>query len=509
MLTFAGEPLLFPTPEVEAFLARNLELLDMRQYGSAQSRYGSCRHAIRSRFEQNKGLGLPIINWPEPPPARINTLYWPTGATRWAQGWFLVSDEALTKIIDKTKPTSENGGYRKGVLGIGDDIDDSTDTPVNAIDMWMLPPRPLSAVSGQGTNRLWLLPLVDERYWWQYISFTSNTVTSSTTWDSLFSTLGTRLGVTITVASSIEATYLKPDPTDFSRRYDNAAMLLDAAAWSIGRRIVRKINGDVLCQSHSIAQASIDEDDKKPLSVLAGSDLSEPGRAVPQNIDATFRKIKQHLLRSDNQLHFIQKQAPEDTKFVPSRAYTVHFAAYADYNTSDVLQNSAALDALAAQFRDDFFAWTAVGYDLNYAGIADIKPCGFDDAILWTFGRTCPDKSLRLSRNDDGSVASLEVVDEPLAYTRAWSLPANIWPEINLCSDPDKSIVEPRLMAIANEDIAGGSTGEVSLYDSFSNDTGKDVDVTNISGADWVTGSRGWVEGIGDAVWLGTPAECD
>jgi hypothetical protein len=509
MLTFAGEPLLFPTPEVDAFLARNLELCDMRQYGAQQRRIASGRHVCRSRFEQDKGLGLPVIAWPEPPAPRLNTLYWPTGATRWAQGWFLASNDTLTQILKNIKPTSENSGVKKGSLGIGDDLDGTTDTPVNFIDMWMLPPRPLTAVSGQGTNRLWLLPLVDERYFWQYIGVDSLAVTSSTTWDSLFSTLGTKLGVTVSVQSSIEAAYLKPDPVDFTRKYDNAALLLDAAAWSVGRRIVRKINGDVICQSQDRAVASSDEDDKKNTTILAGQGFEHLGRDLPQWLLVTFRKIKQHLLRSNGQLHTVEREAPDGTEFVGSKRLTIHCAAYADYNTSDALQNGTALDALAEQIRDDYFAWHERRYDLTYPGVADIKPCGFDDAILWTFGRTCPDKTLRLSRNDDGTVANLEVVDEPLAYTRVWSLPADIWPEINLCSDSTKSIVEPRMMAIANEDIAAGATGEVSLYDSFSHDTGKDVEATNISGADWISGSRGWAEGIGDAVWLGTPAECD
>jgi len=147
-------------------------------------------------------------------------------------------------------------------------------------------------------------------------------------------------------------------------------------------------------------------------------------------------------------------------------------------------------------------------YDYCFAGIADWTPSGYDDAILWAFGRTCPDKTFDLIRNEDGSVARLDDRTELLAYTRVQTLPGNCWPEINLASDPTKEVVEPRLMAKANADIAAGATGAVSLYDSFSNDTGKDVTLTNISGITWTSGKRGFAEGIGDSQWVGSPSEC-
>lgn len=510
MLTFAGEPLLFPDAKVDAFLARNLELRDLSQFADVQPRLASARQACRSRFEQNKGLGLPIVNWPAPPPPRINTLYWPTGATRWAMGWFLATKQTKDKILKKVRGTSQNSGVSTGVLGMGDDLDGSTDTPVNAIDMYLLPPRPLSWTGDQGSaGDLWLIPLVDERYFWQFISAGDLSVTTSTSWATLIATLGTALGVTVSVASSIESAYLKPDPTDFTRKYDNAALLLDAAAWSVGRRVVRRISGEVYVQSRSIADTYLADNLKKKWRQLAGGDFSDQGGDQPAKLLLTFRKIKQHLLQSNNKLYTVEKDAPSGTRFVDGKKLTIHCAAYADYNTSDALQNGTALGDLATQLKTDYYGWAAKDYDRCFAGIADWKPCGYDDAILWAFGRTCPDKGFDLIRAEDGKVTALEDKTEQLAYTRVQTLPGNCWPELNLCSDSTKEIVEPRLMAKANADISAGSEGEVSLYDSFSSDTGKDVTLTNISSVTWGDGLRGWAEGIGDAVWLGTPAECE
>jgi hypothetical protein len=495
MLTFAGEPLLFPAnlapdppPDapklpwktwnrIDEWLAYHHDPADISQFGGSDPRIASARHACRSRFEQNKGLGLPVVNWPRPPLPRLNTLYWPTGATRWAHGYFLATKATKERIVNKLKSDSNTIA---GSLGFGDDLDGSTDTPTQFIDMYLLPPRPMSSVGGN--DDLWLLPLVDVRYFWQYLSFGDNAVTTSTTWASLFSTLSTQLGVTVTVDSSVEAAYLKPDPIDFSRRFDNAALLLDAAAWSVGRRIVRNIDGTVVCQSRSAATAKLNQNRGRKWQLIAGGTITDRCD-LPAALIITYRKIKQYLLQSDNKLYTVEKTAPSGALTLSGKKLVIHCAAYADYNTSDVLQNTSALGDLATQIKDDYYGWAGTNYDGTFAGIPIWHPCGYDDAIIWRFGSLC-----------GGNLQ---------AQTRVQSLPGHVWPELNLCSDSTKEIVEPSLMAVANADIAAGDEGLVSLYDSFSHDTNKDVTMRNIGGTTWKSGKRGKVDGIGDAVWLG------
>ncbi len=513
MLTFAGEPLLFPGAlnphdsdkklpfetwnRVDRWLAHNHNLDDLRLFGETESHSASGRHSRRSRGEVDKGIGLPIVNWPAPPALRLNELYWPTGATRWACGLFLCTKAVKDRIVAKAYPGST---HVVQTLGFGDDLDGTTDTPANATSMYLLTPRPVTkwrnSPSGPdggadvgNAGDLWLLPLVDERYFWQYRSFGDNTVTTSTTWANLFTTLGTQLGTTISVQSSVEGAYLNPDPTDFSRRFDNAALMADAAAWSVGRRIVRKLDGTVICQSKTIADSQMFLNLRANGQQLAGGDFHYKRGDQPASITVTFRKIKQYLLQengklytADNALSGALLPAPSGTKLV------IHCAAYADYNTSDVLQNGTALDALALQIKTDYFNWTLYDYDHTFPGIVDWKPSAHDDAILWRFGSLCE--------------------GEPLAQTRVWTLPGNVWPEVNLCSDSTKEIVEPRMMAIADADIAAGAEGVVSLYDSYTHDTTKNVTARNISGIEWSLGNRGSVMGIGDAVWIGGPSEC-
>jgi hypothetical protein len=505
MLTFAGEPLLFPDAKVDAFLARNLELLDLSQFAAVPPHVASSRHAVRSRFEQNKGLGLPIVNWPYPPPPRINTLWWPTGATRWAMGWFLATRKSKDNILAAVKPQSSTSGVQKATLGMGDDLDNSTDTTVNAIDMYLLPPRPISWTGTNGDDGdLWLIPLVDERYFWQFVNVGDISVTTSTTWASLFSTLGSALGVTVTVSDAVESAYLNPDPTDFTRKYDNAALLLDAAAWSVGRRVVRTIDGTVTVQARATADTALSDNLDQEWRQLAGGDFSDVGGDQPAKLTMTFCKMKEYFLQADNALYTVDKDAPSGTNFIEGKSLTVHCAAYADYDVSNSLQNGTALDALAEQLKTDYYGWAAKDYDRVFSGVTDWKPTGYDDAILWAFGRTCPDKCFDLIKNEDGSVSRLEDRTEQLAYTRVQTLPGNCWPEVNLCSDPSKEVATTTEIVVKNtgSSIAAlTGTGSVQVWTGTPGseaNSGKTVTVYNKTSTALGTnkfGSAGYVQG--------------
>lgn len=502
MLTFVGEPLLFPgdlgmdTPQhpklpikiwrqLEEWLEYHHSLSDLSQFGDSEARILSARHACRSRFEQNKGLGLPVLNWPDPPPPRLNTLFWPTGASRWARGWFVITDKTATKLETKLRSLT---GFKAGTLGFGDDGDGTVDTPVIGLNMYMLPPRLISHTSNNDVGDLYLLPLVDERYFWQYKNFGDNTVTTSTTWANLFTTLGTQLGVTINATPTVASAYMKPDPTDFSRRFDNAALLLDAAAWSCGRRVVRKFDDSVTVQRTNEASSVLNANLDLPLRRLAGGDFSRFGGDQPNKLLVTFRKIKQYLLRSDNKLYTVEKVAPDGTRTAYNRQLTIHCAAYADYNTSDVLQNGTALGTLAGQIRDDFYAWADEDYDTTYAGIVSWTPSGFDDGVLWRIGALCE--------------------GERQYQTRVNTLPSNFYSELHLASDPSKEIVEPRQLGKPVADIEPGMSGDAKLWNGTAGaevqiSPAKTVKVFNRGSATLNMDRFAWLEGINDAQWYG------
>ncbi len=102
--TFCGEQLvvLDAGHELADWFDRYFALDDTRLY-SQHLGLSDGRDRPRSSAKSRVGLGTP--NWPAPPRPKLNTLYWPTGASRWAVGWFLVDTARLKKIITKLGET--------------------------------------------------------------------------------------------------------------------------------------------------------------------------------------------------------------------------------------------------------------------------------------------------------------------------------------------------------------------------------------------------------------------
>ena len=91
-----------------------------------------------TRQTEKYRVGASVPNYPDPPLPKLNTLYIPTGATRWAEGYFLMGGEEFRaavgesrddKLIDLTyNPSYYRGSLDvsvKGISGKGSDNPDS------------------------------------------------------------------------------------------------------------------------------------------------------------------------------------------------------------------------------------------------------------------------------------------------------------------------------------------------------------------------------------------------
>ncbi len=180
-------------------------------------------------------------------PAVLNTLWWPYGASRFAQAHFVVSESQLAAIRRVVVDYAGNGTSVVGQL-IMDDGKTKITTP-----MWMLPAWPLStAVFGAG---MYLLTLVDERYWWWGVSYSFIVTAGVTTWLNLYTQISTALGVTIS-PDTINAAYGTP-VADYSSAYRSLPNVLDAVAFSVGQRIVRYRDGTVKAQNARTARSGV------------------------------------------------------------------------------------------------------------------------------------------------------------------------------------------------------------------------------------------------------------
>lgn len=113
----------------------------------------------------NRGSDTLINNYEPLPAPKINQLVIPTGATRWSYCLLLADDE----IKDAIYTACDNGGETMS-LTYGSkttDIDEAQNTVI--LTVWVLPPRRLSPeTTSTNLNNLWIIPVVDDRYWWQF-----------------------------------------------------------------------------------------------------------------------------------------------------------------------------------------------------------------------------------------------------------------------------------------------------------------------------------------------------
>ncbi len=203
----------------------------------------------------------------------------------------------------------------------------------------MLPSRPIGETGGR-FDGLHLITLVDDRY-----DFAGSPVTlrpkENSTWDELLIQIADSLGITLTY-STLEDVYGSPEPdSQFWANFENAALLLDAAAWNLGRVVVRNLDGTYELQTAQEAQAISVANRGSSLNVVrtAGGDLFNSGTqlnipdfnatrnsVVPNTIFVTFPKY----CLSDPVPHFL------NSRYAPQRP-SAHFEeSYGDVHSVEV-----------------------------------------------------------------------------------------------------------------------------------------------------------------------------
>lgn len=172
-------------------------------------------------------------------PFKVNCYWCPWGASRWSYAFCLADENMLDDISNQNKlnPGYENGKELDFV--IDDDLGNTITTP-----LFMLPPVPLSKFMNTTPRlSLWLLPLVDQRYFWWERAASIVVVEGVTTWSQLYGQIAAGLNVGF-VPDPIASAYLKPSAA-FTSKYDHLPPLLDWAATSCGQRIVRRLDDSI------------------------------------------------------------------------------------------------------------------------------------------------------------------------------------------------------------------------------------------------------------------------
>lgn len=460
MITVAGQPLLLEDAEVDLndWMRRFQSLDDLRQFGCLPPFLMSERK--HSRNGQVSGVGLPLPNFSEDRLARVNSLYWPTGASRWGR-FYGLADEATKDLIVTIAGLA--GGGQRVRLEMGDE-----DHSTLYVDLWLLPPHPISAAEGEADENLWLIPLVDDRYWWQFMNIGDFEVTGTTTWNALLAQIESKIRYEIFAnynrdPVSLAGAYLNPDPWELTRKYDNVALLLDAICASVGRRFTFGFIDNIfyaLAQSYSDALANYEFNIATGTWQLAAGGQFGTRKSLPEKVVVTFPKWSWGVPWCNGDVWPETVTPATGTATIQHTFKEIHSSCYADMTLVSQPKNQATLSSLATQIASDYYAWFGREYDYTYIGIKPWLVNCLDDYVEWTFGRQLANGQYQ-------------------AHTRIASQPQNFGVESQLSQNPNWVVLGRFQIGKLAEDLisqcnSGSGYANVDIWDTTA---GAEVDI--------------------------------
>lgn len=399
-LSYAEVPFALDRPEVLELIERRIPLEDLRET------------LPRPHWPGRTLAGLALPSWPERPRLRIGDFFYPSGASRWAEFHGLASTTQLAAM--KAIALPEGGPPIAAAFILKADPSDGDALASGGIEteLWMLPPRPL-AIYDPLLEGLWLVTLVDERYYGQFRAATTRPADDDgVTWTDLLEDLATALDIDLD-HSAINAAYgFPPEDSPFWAGNESAALLLDAAAWNVGRLVVRNLDGTYSLQTPVEAEAAAATNRALAIPIAGGDALAaDPGEeqsratpaVLPATVTVTFPKFVTNggWVDGRDERDWIRKgfgygdvYSKEITLADAGYDYAGHpgtwpirdtARAYYDLIDDDDPTNQADLDALALQLATDFYdAQSLTGLDEVYPGIRAWEPEGLHD-LLWVY----------------------------------------------------------------------------------------------------------------------------
>jgi hypothetical protein len=312
---------------------------------------------------------LPLPPEPVPPPVRLGVLDWPVGASRWATFHFLAGSTQLAAIREAI------GTAGVGDLVMGDGTD--SDHEITAVGMRLGVPLPLHQIDA--TEQLFLCTLVDQRWdWWLKAGGID---TQPATWGALFADIEAELGVTITPAT-VNAAYGTPGD-QWLQFVRPLPVLLDAAAESVGQRVVVRLDGTVATANpfDAVTDASVAFSFVRK---TAGGEVvaADVGRWVPESVSVvvgrqdeaggnTFESVGQVTLASLALANQYGAATGVAGNTVPVHRWFVGAAG-----------DEAAFRRQVAQ---DWYLWQLSSVDATLPGVWDWTPTGAEDRVEWKY----------------------------------------------------------------------------------------------------------------------------
>lgn len=487
MLKFCETDLLLSDPQGDlvAWLDRYYSLDDLRIFGVFEQGPGWTWLMDSDVLRQT---GMPIVNWPAPPKIKLNTLYTPvTGASRWGFGLFLVTKDILDSLKEKS------GGSSEGTL----EFDDGGETSYSAT-LYMLPPRLVSPKSDI-CQELYIVPLVDIRYFWQWRNFGDGSAVAS--WTELINHLSTQLDMDIEVTGTIQTDYTWREDLANLQQNENAANVLDSVAACLGRRVVFASDTAYLMDVTTAAEEVVKNN---PLLTekLVGFDTSDISsyefNLLPENVEVYFPKTVGGV--NHGTFYHLTATFPGDVDLTFTQTGTtatlVNYLV-ADCDTAEATPNNeAALQNAANTMAEDYYHWRLKQYDISFSGLKSWYVSGFDDSLVWHFA------------------FQNTVTKEYACYTRVCSLPINFdhWEALPEFAQGGTTTGSTFIRAMLLDNLlANGGPVRARVYNETTNTPTESVESVYdgcLSSGSYCAGTKVWAEKCEDDKYRVRGSDC-
>jgi len=357
---------------------------------------------------------LPIPNYTWPASIKLNTLYLPSGAARWGFFVGLVNTKMRDEILKKILPESNTFG---GTFKISDDRETGKDFERT---FYLLPTRPISVPSTTG-DTLWLLPLVDSRWYWQFDHVGRIRCGWYSTWTSIIEQLDTtKLGGELQY-QTVHADWQYPDRAHFEPPYQNLALYIDAVCNSVGTRLTydgSSVGENFLWRMMTwpLAETALTENltsaEKVPTEHIAGGSFDTPftnitdngnhvsggswkgspfGGSIPEFLDIVFNEFSGQDLAVRKEAKNFITVGTTDGSPLSTTAPKPYIASVAKrIRTQPIIDNSGspstAAANLATKIADAYYRSVRFQYDYCFAGLKPWTMTGFDDWLIYSIG---------------------------------------------------------------------------------------------------------------------------
>lgn len=315
--------------------------------------------------------GINILPIPDRPrqqtPIPLSTLVWPTGASRFAQFVTFVGGDQKTAIeaaVGLNSPTPQ-------LLVTSDETNGTSITA----SMYLLGLRPVF-VQSLGMQ-LWMLYLVDERYYWWMTDNEYAFVSGTDTWTDLLNNLVAAVSTTVPTIPSISTAYGIPANGIPSARWSRSGIpippIIDAAAVTVGLRLVRGLNGSITFVNPGTALANSNSQYAVNAANLAfggQSTVQELIGTIPASVNVSFSGTA-----SDVTLASLSLAAFGTITGV---------ADYSGFIWADP-DDSTTVPGYANQAATDYYGWLLSLVDAVFRSIRTWNPTGLEDRIEWEY----------------------------------------------------------------------------------------------------------------------------